>query len=192
MSLCSFNDIYIKVLGLTKLWLLDFLHENYYYTPLIISNYYSDIIHFILQDKWAKLGPNPWGKQKMKHHFAFQMSAVVELLRTYPLAFLSATGYYGFIIYLSIHGELWKLLAFIPPNLWKGIRFFSVGMRQMKLLSSNNRSYSMAMAGGGRWAKPHYSSACSQCVGAGWANTLVNEKVWTRAIKGGGCQNEHI
>lgn len=37
-----------KVLGFTELWLHATLHENYYYTPLIISNYYTENIHFIL------------------------------------------------------------------------------------------------------------------------------------------------
>lgn len=130
-----------KVLGFTELWLHASLHENYYYTPLIISNYYPKNIHFILYDKWAKLAPNPQSKQKIKHHFAFKMSAVLEPSRTSPLAFLSATGYYWFIIYLSVHRELGKLSAFSPPNLRTRIQFLSVGMRQMKLLSSHNRSY---------------------------------------------------
>lgn len=134
--------MHIKVLGSTELWLPASLHKNYYYTSLIISNYHPDITHYTLQDQWANQGPNPQSKQKINHHFAFHMSAVLEPLRTSLLAFLFAIGYYCSVIYLIIHSEPWKLLAFILPNLRTGIQFLSVAMRQMKLLSSYNKSYS--------------------------------------------------
>lgn len=72
--------------------------------------------------------------------------------------FLSAIGCCWFIFYLNIHNENWRLLAFISPNLKTRNEFLSVGMWQMKLLSTYSRTYQSYHRG--LWAEPLHFSPC--------------------------------